>query len=78
MNRPPYKFYYLEDMTQDDLNKLALERNSYAKEIERLNNIINEFDKWLLGEKMLFYKSDDGSRLIRYCETKNKWLELKE
>lgn len=48
------------------------------KEIERLNNIIEEFDKWLLGEKMMFYKSDDGERLIRYGETKNKWLELKE
>ena len=49
----------------------------YKKEIERLNNIIDEFDKWLIGEKMMFYKSDDGERLIRFGETKNKWLELK-
>ena len=46
-------------------------------EIERLNNIINEFDKWLLGEQMMFYRSSDDERLIRYGETKNKWLELK-
>ena len=50
---------------------------SLQKEIERLNNIINEFDKWLLGEKMMFYKGSDGETLIRYNETKNKWLELK-
>ena len=49
----------------------------HLNEIERLNNIINEFDKWLLGEKMLFYRSSDNERLIRYGETKNKWLELK-
>ena len=47
------------------------------QEINRLNNIIDEFDKWLIGEKMMFYKSDDGERLIRFGETKNKWLELK-
>ena len=47
------------------------------KEIERLNNIINEFDNWLLGEKMMFYKGSDGETLIRFNETVNKWLELK-
>lgn len=30
------KFYTLEDMTQKDLNKLALERNIFASEIENL------------------------------------------
>lgn len=47
------------------------------KEIERLNNIINEFDKWLLGEQMIFYKGSDEETLIRYGETTKKWLELK-
>ena len=47
------------------------------QEIERLNNIIKEFDEWLLGEKMMFYKGSDGETLIRYGETTNKWLELK-
>ena len=56
---------------------LANQLKEKDKEIERLNNIINEFDKWLLGEKMLFYRSSDNERLIRYGETKNKWLELK-
>lgn len=46
-------------------------------EIERLNNIVKEFDKWLLGQQMMFYKSSDGERLIRYGETKNKWIKLK-
>ena len=46
-------------------------------EIERLNNIINKFDKWLLGEQMMFYRGSDDERLIRFGETKNKWLELK-
>ena len=46
-------------------------------EMERLNNIINEFDKWLLGEQMMFYKGSDNEKLIRYGETKLKWLELK-
>lgn len=42
-----YKFYELENMTQEDLNKLALERNNQAKEIDRLNNIISELEKEL-------------------------------
>ena len=63
----------------DDAPLIWVNKKVYdmAEEIERLNNIINEFDKWLLGEKMLFYRSSDNERLIRYGETKNKWLELK-
>ena len=53
------------------------EEEELVEEIERLNNIINEFDKWLLGEQMMFYKGSDDERLIRYGETKNKWLEIK-
>lgn len=48
-----------------------------VKIIEKYEHIVNEFDKWLLGEKMMFYKGNDGETLIRYNETKNKWLELK-
>lgn len=73
----------------EEQNKRAKTYKSYDKdelideilkdedEIERLNNIINDFDKWLLGEKMMFYKGSDGEELIRYVETTNKWLELK-
>ena len=46
MNKPLYKFYDLENLTQEDLNKLALERNTYKsiidkikEEIEILNNV---------------------------------------
>ena len=48
--------------------------DNQREEIDRLNNIINDFDEWLLGEQMMFYKSNDGERLIRYGETTNKWL----
>lgn len=44
------KFYTLEDMTQEDLNKLALERNTFASEIERLNNTVNECSNDILKE----------------------------
>ena len=64
---------------EDKLNALELfgENEYLHNEIERLNNIINEFDNWLLGEKMMFYKGSDGETLIRFNETVNKWLELK-
>lgn len=59
------KFYTLEDMTQDDLNKLALERNNFAKEIERLNNIMNDIDRYIhnwrledIGEKTMLILND--------------------
>ena len=32
------KFYILEEMTQEDLNNLALERNTLKKENEKLNH----------------------------------------
>ena len=66
------KFYDLETLTQEDLNKLALERNTLVKEIERLNNIINELEK----DKQ-FYKH----RFEDYIEYKSKidkaieWIE---
>ncbi len=41
------KFYDLETLTQEDLNKLALERNTLVKENERLNNIIKHIYKEL-------------------------------
>lgn len=46
-------------------------------QLRQEQNTINEFEKWLLSEKMMFYRGDDGEKLIRYNETKNKWLELK-
>ena len=36
MNKPLYKFYDLENLTQEDLNKLALERNTYKSIIDKI------------------------------------------
>ena len=71
-------FEKMEDKKEVEMIYRDSDIHILEKENERLNNIINEFDKWLLGEKMLFYRGSDDERLIRYCETKNKWLELKE
>ena len=61
----------------DGLLKDTKEINTLRNENKRLNNIINEFDKWLLGEQMMFYRGSDNETLIRFNETVNKWLELK-
>lgn len=65
------------DCTNEEYNQMCEENIKLNLEIERLNNIINEFDKWLLGEQMMFYKGNDGETLIRFNETISKWLELK-
>ena len=65
------------DITRSEAKSFLNELGKKDDEIERLNNIINEFDKWLLGEQMMFYKGSDNEKLIRYGETKLKWLELK-
>jgi cyclopropane fatty-acyl-phospholipid synthase-like methyltransferase len=50
MNKPLYKFYDLENLTQEDLNKLALERNTYKSIIDKIKEIANktDYDKWEL------------------------------
>ena len=35
-----YKFYVLEDMTQDDLNKLAFERNEFQRNWDKLKSTL--------------------------------------
>jgi len=73
------------EVANEDLTRIAQLLNleegctiyDIEDEIERLKNIINSFDKWLLGEQMMFYKSSDGETLIRFNETTSKWLELK-
>ena len=54
-------------MTQEDLNKLALERNNLSEEVYRLNNIINELEKWCLS-----WKEND-----KYCVNINMLLRCK-
>lgn len=36
MNKPLYKFYDLENLTQEKLNELALERNTYKSIIDKI------------------------------------------
>lgn len=77
------EFYVEErDFLEDLKNKKYVHLNGVGidkvvKIIEKYENIISEFDEWLLGEKMMFYKGSDEETLIRYGETQNKWLELK-
>lgn len=78
LNQNPINMSYeqlkaMQDCFWETLKMLS-KQNKKAK---KLSNIINEFDKWLLGEQMMFYRGPDNERLIRYGETKSKWLELK-
>ena len=71
-----------EDFLEDLKSKKYVQLNEEGIEkvveiIEKYEHIVNEFDKWLLGERMMFYRGSDDEQLIRYGETKNKWLELK-
>ena len=56
MNKVLYKFYDMETMTPEKLNDLALERNKFAKEIERLNNIIDKAIEYI--ENNSLYEQD--------------------
>lgn len=70
----------LKEQLSDEIDEELKQSEIMVKkqqEIERLKNIVNEFDKWLIGEQMMFYRSNDDERLIRYNEIKNKWVELK-
>ena len=62
------KFYTLEDMTQEDLNKLALERNTFANEIERLTNLCNKYEE---EHKTTFEKWKKDIQVLNELE---KWL----
>lgn len=60
-----------------EANTRLFDENKWLRaDNERLERIINEFDKWLLGEQMMIYRGSDCESLIRLVETKNKWLEL--
>ena len=65
-----YKFYDMETITEEKLNNLALERNTFAKEIERLNNIINELKLLAIDEKENKYWGNDS-----YINGKNEGVE---
>ena len=74
---PLYKFYLIEGMTQEDLNELALERNNLSEEVYRLNNIINEFDKWLENE-IKFQEIVENAHFLRKARIKLQELKGSE
>lgn len=69
MNRP--KFYDLETLTQEDLNKLALERNILANENGRLHSIIKEVREYITS-----YESIEAVNQVEHNEN-NKGLDEK-
>ena len=80
---PLYKFYLIEGMTQEDLNELALERNNLSEEVYRLNNVINEFESWLISwienEQYCFMSDNPKDRCRKevYEEVLHHFKELK-
>ena len=72
---PLYKFYLIEGMTQEDLNKLALERNNLSEEVYRLNNIINELEKYLIEQVERSYSNDYDNVLDKLDELKGSEKE---
>ncbi len=56
------KFYDMGNMTQEHLNEIALERNTFAKEIERLNKRVKECEEAYLRTRH------------QYSELENKYL----
>ena len=61
-----HKFYTLEDLTQEDLNKLSLERNT-------LDSNWNELKKWL---ESLYTKTQDDKDCQYYLYVLKKLQEL--
>ena len=63
MNKSLYKFYDLENLTQEDLNKLALERNTYKIIIDKIKEIFKDYGNkediskitmyYILGESLI-------------------------
>lgn len=69
-------------MIEDKLNALELfgENEYLHKEIERLNNIINELEKWLIIQHDIYKNVDkkENTRLsCQYLKVKDKLQELK-
>lgn len=81
MKLPIYKFYLIENMTQDDLNELALERNNLAENVYRLNNIINKAINFLkenacIDEDVEYFcddlRYDDCKKLLNILKGEDK------
>ena len=69
-----HKFYYLEDMTQEDLNNLALERNTLQQENKQLKEVIEEvresikdFQEYIDEAKKMYSDLDDNNIVKVSC-----------
>ncbi len=72
----------IENLTSDDMtltyNGLTMQKNIYEQEIERLNNIINELEKWLKEKQILYGINQQGFTWGVCGEALDKLQELKE
>lgn len=73
MDKALYKFYDLENLTQEDLNKLALERNTYKSIIDKIKEYIEE-NKY---KKMGGY-GDNEDEDIEVCLFEDDIWEIEE
>lgn len=78
------KFYTLKDMTQEDLNKLVLERNNLKREVEFfktnygiLQNASDEYEDELLQKIDFLRKRENKLQLIEQM-FKSGTIDLKE
>ena len=71
MSKPIYKFYDLEHLTQEDLNKLALERNTLHQENKQLKEELQKADS--ITQSCIFEGKEESTINFRECLNK---LEL--
>ena len=62
---------------QQEVIKLVTDKFLLQQEKDRLNNIINELEKWL-NEKVEFMKLHSIERMVAYDDSLHKLKELKE
>ena len=64
--------------SQEDLDLiLSLKTEEKDKQIERLNNIINELEKYI-KENSWYYNTSDGCQWVNQFKVLDKLKELKE
>lgn len=52
------KFYYLKDMTQEDLNQLALERNTLQQENQKYKEVFDKVREYIKSKINKSFKCD--------------------
>ena len=58
------KFYYLEDMTQEDINKLALERNNLKQENQQLKKQKDDVVEYIKENEKEYGSLLDNEKII--------------